>query len=58
MYKIYKDLHDLLMDDDECRAYLLKLPVREQLTVHQQNDTIRTKEELWRYIDRMTKIQK
>jgi len=19
MYKIYKDLHDLLMDDDECR---------------------------------------
>lgn len=54
---MYKDLHDLLMNNDSCREYFLKLPVWEQLTVHRQNDEIRTEEELYNYIDLMTKMK-
>lgn len=54
---MYKDLHDLLMNNNSCREYFLKLPVWEQLTVHRQNDEIRTEEELYHYIDLMTKMK-
>ena len=53
---MYRDLHELLMSSDSTRQYFMKLPVNVQLTVHRQNDEIRTPEELHRYVDRMTKI--
>lgn len=54
---IYEDLHALLMNNDECREYFLKLPVWAQLTAHQQNDEIKTEEQLREYIDLMTKMK-
>ncbi|WP_411678130.1 hypothetical protein [Caproicibacter sp.] len=54
---MYKNLHELLMDSDITRQYFMKLPVQIQLTVHDQNDNIRTAEELRRYVDHMTKAK-
>ena len=53
---MYRDLHELLMSSDSTRQFFMKLPVNVQLTVHRQNDEIRTPEELRQYVDRMTKI--
>lgn len=53
---MYQDLHDLLMNSDSTRQYFMKLPVRVQMTVHQQNDEIKTAEELHKYVDHMTKV--
>lgn len=50
-----QDLHELLMDSDSTRQYFMSLPVRVQLTVHKQNDKIKTTEELHRYVDFLTK---
>ena len=52
---MYENLHALLMDSDSCRQYFLKLPVRVQMTVHRNNDEIRTAEELHKYVDFLTK---
>mgnify|MGYP006875884232 CR=1 FL=1 len=53
---MYQDLHELLMGSDSTRRYFMRLPVRVQMTVHRQNDEIRTSEELHRYVDHMTKV--
>ncbi len=53
---MYQDLHDLLMHSDSTRQYFMALPVRVQLTVHQQNEEIKTAEALHKYVDHMTKI--
>lgn len=54
---MYQDLHELLMNSSSTRQYFMKLPVSVQMTLHQQNDDIRTANELHQYVDRMTKIQ-
>lgn len=53
---MYQDLHELLMSSDVTRQFFMKLPVHVQMTVHQQNDQIRTAEELHQYVDHMTKV--
>jgi hypothetical protein len=53
---MYRDLHEMLMSNDSTRQYFMKLPVNVQMTVHQQNDEIRTVEALHEYVDHMTKI--
>lgn len=53
---MYRDLHELLMCSDSTRQYFMKLPVNVQLTVHRQNDEIKTAEDLHQYVDHMTKI--
>lgn len=50
-----KDLHELLMENDEIRSYFISLPVRIQMTAHRQNDALNTGEKLRNYIDLMTK---
>lgn len=50
-----RDLHELLMEDDDVRRFFLSLPVRIQMTAHHENDTLNTGEKLHRYIDLMTK---
>ena len=50
-----KDLHELLMENDELRSLFISLPVRIQMTIHHENDVLNTEEKLHRYIDRMTK---
>jgi len=49
------DLHALLMNDDNTRLFFMSLPVRIQMTVHQENDNIQTPEDLHRYVDFLTK---
>jgi hypothetical protein len=53
---LYRDLHEMLMLNDNTRQYFMKLPVRVQMTAHDMNDEIHTEEELHHLIDRMTKI--
>jgi hypothetical protein len=53
---MYQDLHELLMSSDVTRQFFMKLPVHVQMTVHQQNDQIRTVEDLHQYVDHMTKV--
>ncbi|WBY64504.1 MAG: hypothetical protein ACFWUD_03570 [Thermocaproicibacter melissae] len=53
---MYRDLHEMLMLNDNTRQYFMKLPVRVQMTAHDMNDEIHTEEELHHLIDRMTKI--
>ena len=53
---MYQDLHDLLMNSDSTRQYFMKLPVNLQLTVHKQNEEIKTAEELHKYVDHMMKM--
>ena len=50
-----KDLHELLMENDDIRSYFISLPVRVQLTAHHENDLLNTGEKLRRYVDLMTK---
>lgn len=58
MIYMYEDLHALLINNDSCREYFMKLPVHVQLTVHQRNDEIRSEKDLHKYVDLMTKINK
>lgn len=53
---MYRDLHELLMNSYSTRQYFINLPVNVQMTVHQQNDQIKTAEELHQYVNHMTKI--
>lgn len=48
-------LHDLLMEDDEVRRYFISLPVRVQMTIHHENNRIRTEQQLRDYVALMTK---
>lgn len=50
-----RDLHQLLMEDDELRSFFISLPVRIQMTAHHENDRLNTGEKLHQYIDLMTK---
>ena len=53
--RMAKDLHDLLISDDEIRRYFISLPVRVQMTIHHENDRIRTEQQLRDYVAHMTK---
>lgn len=50
-----ENLADLLMEDDDVRRYFISLPARVQMTVHHENDRIRTERQLRNYIALMTK---
>ncbi|HEX3037820.1 MAG TPA: hypothetical protein VHO94_02360 [Oscillospiraceae bacterium] len=49
------DLRTLLMNDYDLRAFFVTLPVRVQMTLHQENDNIKSAEELHKYVDFLTK---
>ena len=53
---ILQNLHELLNKSSSTRKYFLSLPVEVQMDVHQFNDTIKTAEQLHRYVDTANKI--
>ena len=53
--KYYNDLHQMVMDDDYVRAYLLSLPVNVQMTIHNENDKMHTRDDFLRYTAKLTK---
>lgn len=55
MHSDLHNLHTLLAEDSDARSFFLSLPVRIQMTVHRENDTIKTPEQLHRYVDFLTK---
>lgn len=53
--KYYSDLHQLVIDDDYVRSYLLSLPVNVQMTIHNENDSIHTRDDFLHYTAKLTK---
>ena len=53
--KYYSDLHQMVMDDNYVRTYLLSLPVNVQMTIHNENDKMHTRDDFPRYPAKLTK---